>query len=463
MRYIGVSIIFLTLTLSSFGQNNLDHGGGDMNISQPSACYGMQDEALINAVHQSNIDSLFQAGILQAPIESSVSLMWPLRMSSSLDWNGIGSITNFIDHDTSSALLIYNCNTARTYDGHRGMDIATWPFPWYLANNNYAEVVASAEGVISFKVDGQDDDHCQWGLPGTWNAIFIQHCDGSTTRYGHMKKNSLTSKVVGDSVSKGEFLGIVASSGTSTGPHIHFEIRDANNDVIDPNLGSCNPTSSTSLWDSQRAFREPRLNVNLSHNAKPEHGCPSANEFPHMGNYINPGDSVWLATYFQDQTMGDTTFVRILAPDQSVWQNFQHISPGTYNKSWWWWRRLLPVNGPFGIWTFEVSYRGDVRRHEFQFGNFPVSNTDLVSPTIDLRVYPNPAHESSTIFLKSRKSTYLSLELYDMLGRQIDVLHSGNCSANKEYAFKLENLRAHSLLILRDENRIIKRIKIVSE
>ena len=51
------------------------------------------------------------------------------------------------------------------------------------------------------------------------------HADGSVAWYGHMKAGSLTNKAVGQTVSSGEYLGIVGSSGNSTGPHLHFGIR----------------------------------------------------------------------------------------------------------------------------------------------------------------------------------------------------------------------------------------------
>lgn len=458
MRYLLTISLCLIYSFSILAQTSLEHGGGVVEDQPYSACQSAQNEATANSIHEANVDSLMQEGIIGPAVETTVSLGWPLRMSASLDWNSIGSISNFIDHDTSAGLLIYNCNTSRTYDGHRGMDIPSWPFPWYLANNNFAEIVASADGVITYRVDGEDDDHCQWGLPGGWNAVFIQHCDGSSTRYGHMKKNSLTSKMVGDSVTKGEFLGIVASSGISTGPHIHYEVRGPNNEVLDPNVGTCNPTISSSLWDVQRAYREPRLNVNLTHNAKPEHGCPSTNEFPHMANYIQPGDSVWLATYFQDQTMGDTTFIRLLQPDQTVWQTMQHVSPGTYSKSWWWWRRLLPPAGPYGIWTFEVTYRGDVRKHEFQFGNFPVNVEEHSNDPYSMKIYPNPSHGSSKVSFKSERSEYLRLELYNVFGQLIKVLHEGECKAAKEYIVNLENIEALSFIVLRNDEKVINRV-----
>ena len=82
---------------------------------------------------------------------------WPLRANNSLTFNNYYGISNFVDQDTSNILLDYNCSS-RTYDGHKGTDIFTWPFPWYLYDNNFVEVIAAKEGIIINKHDGYDDD-----------------------------------------------------------------------------------------------------------------------------------------------------------------------------------------------------------------------------------------------------------------------------------------------------------------
>ncbi len=53
--------------------------------------------------------------------------------------------------------------------------------------------------------------------------IVIDHGNGYTTLYGHMSELIAS---VGEGVSQGEVIGLVGSTGVSTGPHLHFEIRD---------------------------------------------------------------------------------------------------------------------------------------------------------------------------------------------------------------------------------------------
>lgn len=57
---------------------------------------------------------------------------------------------------------------------------------------------------------------------GYGNMVEIDHGDGITTRYGHLSKISVS---VGDVVENGDMIGRAGSTGRSTGPHLHYEVR----------------------------------------------------------------------------------------------------------------------------------------------------------------------------------------------------------------------------------------------
>lgn len=59
-------------------------------------------------------------------------------------------------------------------------------------------------------------------LGGYGNLIVIKHANGLTSHYGHCDKTRVS---VGRAVRAGDIIGTVGSSGLSTGPHLHFEIR----------------------------------------------------------------------------------------------------------------------------------------------------------------------------------------------------------------------------------------------
>ena len=67
---------------------------------------------------------------------------------------------------------------------------------------------------------------------GYGNIIIVDHGDGFTTRYAHAKEGSITLKK-GATVKEGQVIGQVGSTGNSTGPHLHFEVRKGK-EAVDP-------------------------------------------------------------------------------------------------------------------------------------------------------------------------------------------------------------------------------------
>ncbi|MBM3212308.1 M23 family metallopeptidase, partial [Candidatus Poribacteria bacterium] len=67
-------------------------------------------------------------------------------------------------------------------------------------------------------------------MGGYGKLIVIQHSDNFSTRYGHLS-NILVEK--GQRVKQSHKIGLVGSTGRSTGPHLHFEIRE-NGKALNP-------------------------------------------------------------------------------------------------------------------------------------------------------------------------------------------------------------------------------------
>src|SRR5215510_5540817 len=65
---------------------------------------------------------------------------------------------------------------------------------------------------------------------GYGNLVIVYHTNGITTRYGHLSRITVEA---GQRVKRGDQLGHAGSTGRSTGPHVHYEIRE-NDQPVDP-------------------------------------------------------------------------------------------------------------------------------------------------------------------------------------------------------------------------------------
>mgnify|MGYP000367256869 CR=1 FL=1 len=250
--------LFVLLSLSCFSQKNMTAPHFESN----------ELEHLNDANHPCISDNEYQEmekeiaknvrllGISSSPINktAATSLQWPLKPSVNLTDCGYYYIAAYVDLNPvagAAAVKDWNCGT-RTYDGHRGIDIVSWPFIWDKMDNNLVEVIAAASGTIVAKVDGNPDRVCN-GVGGggsSNNYITIQHADGSQALYVHVKTGSMTAKTIGQTVVTGEYLAIPGSAGQSSGQHLHFEVRSLGTfaSYIDPNFGTW--LSSTVLADA---------------------------------------------------------------------------------------------------------------------------------------------------------------------------------------------------------------------
>ena len=167
---------------------------------------------------------------------SSVSAQrfsFPARCPGCVTW------ITYYDHSGSD----WNCG-GRTYGGHRGSDFA-------MARGN--EIIASADGTVIGAVDGYFDGCTTGDCSGT-NMVTIRNDSGSTSEYLHMQRGSVAVSV-GQRVGCGQFIGRVASSGASTGNHVHFHFwlpGSSWSNRLDPFHGSC--SGGPSYWANQGGY-----------------------------------------------------------------------------------------------------------------------------------------------------------------------------------------------------------------
>jgi murein DD-endopeptidase MepM/ murein hydrolase activator NlpD len=96
-------------------------------------------------------------------------------------------------------------------EGHEGQDIAA---------SFGSPVHATADGLVVYAA----------ARSGYGNVVVVYHGNGVTTRYGHLSQIGVEA---GQRVRRGEELGKVGSTGRSTGPHCHYEVR-LNNVPVNP-------------------------------------------------------------------------------------------------------------------------------------------------------------------------------------------------------------------------------------
>jgi murein DD-endopeptidase MepM/ murein hydrolase activator NlpD len=129
------------------------------------------------------------------PTGSSAGAGTPAGSSGSFQWPVNGPVTSGFGYRTHPVL-----GTQRL---HAGVDFGA---------ATGTPIVAATDGtVVSAGWQG-----------GYGNAVIIDHGGGEATLYGHQSRLAVSS---GASVSRGQIIGYVGSTGMSTGPHLHFELR----------------------------------------------------------------------------------------------------------------------------------------------------------------------------------------------------------------------------------------------
>lgn len=91
-------------------------------------------------------------------------------------------------------------------------------FSWYhqavdIANKSSPDILASQTGTVT---------RAGWG-GGYGNMVVVDHGNGYQTLYAHMVTGSVVVQV-GQKINQGQKIGVMGSTGRSTGTHLHFEV-----------------------------------------------------------------------------------------------------------------------------------------------------------------------------------------------------------------------------------------------
>lgn len=141
-------------------------------------------------------------------------------------------ITSWMDHhyptrQQDGIMIRFDGATGYAYDGHRGTDYA-------IPSNT--PVVAADDGTVIY---------AEWSDTGGWGVVIDHALD--RTAYFH---NNVLFVYPGQRVARGQLIALSGSTGNSTGPHVHFEVRDLLSPwhAIDP-YGWTGPGQDPWRWD----------------------------------------------------------------------------------------------------------------------------------------------------------------------------------------------------------------------
>ena len=325
-------------------------------------------------------------------------LGWPLRMSAEYAAKpGVYDyyqIWNYADLNTAEfSRLDWMCNTgsnARNYDGHNGVDIVPEPFRWQMMDDESVEVVAAMDGIVLHSADGYFDRNCGGGAhtlgdPDDFNGgyygnfVALFHDDFSITVYAHMKSGTIPSFVPGEEIVRGQFLGVVGSSGNSSDPHLHFEVRTCEFcPYIEPwyDAAGCNDDVAASWWDDQLPYYDPKVVRVMTHDLNPviktcTDYLAGSNETINERNHYTTGATVILGVSMRDFLDGDVLDIAILNQSNVV-QSSWLITAGVDYTYGYTFNASTPMTGdPDGTYRVRAINNGITYNKYFTIGCTP--------------------------------------------------------------------------------------------
>ncbi len=120
-------------------------------------------------------------------------------------------------YTTGTGSMIWPCPSCHTLTSYFGYRV----HPIYGTTKYHSGIdIGASYGSTIIAADGGTVITAGW-VSGYGNCVVISHGGGVSTLYGHMSSIAVS---VGQSVSQGQTIGYVGSTGNSTGPHLHWEV-----------------------------------------------------------------------------------------------------------------------------------------------------------------------------------------------------------------------------------------------
>lgn len=248
---------------------------------------------------------------------------------------------NYVDMDPAENTAKDPFCNARTYDGHKGTDIALRSQAEMMKGVN---VLAPLDGTVVRVRDGEEDrfptleelEAIKGAQKECGNAILIDHGNGLQTLYCHLKKGSVLVKP-DQAVKTGEPIAQVGLSGYTQFPHLHFGVLWEGS-VIDPFTGFSNRKGcgqiKTPLWSDMAAgyeYTDVALYDAGFTDSAPDLDAIDRGTQSALQDGSTTGDTpalvFWTSVFGMKE--GDRLGMRITAPDGSDFSRRDIIQPAT--------------------------------------------------------------------------------------------------------------------------------------
>jgi len=264
--------------------------------------------------------------------------------------------------------------TAYTYDGHLGHDCIVRSFSEQLIG---VPVFAIKPGTVVARQDGYFDMQTAWtNTPA--NFVILDHGNNHRTYYWHLKNGSVA-VTQGQTVAAGQQLGLTASSGYSSWPHLHLEIYK-NGLVNEPFTGACHVAPSG--WAAPEAIdRTLRVSEFAFSRIAPNTVQPPPHRRPSTGQLALNDPVHWFWAQIQNVPTASNFRVRYYRPDGGLSYDSGTLpfnNPRTYqamNPYWTW--NIAEMHTIPGTWRMELDINGVL------LVNAPVEVSETVDPAFN--------------------------------------------------------------------------------
>lgn len=133
---------------------------------------------------------------------------------------------------------------------HKGIDIVAVPF----SATDGKEVVSPKNGKVIAATNYADRPD------GAGNRVHVRANTGEQFSFFHLQDGSIDHLTAGQEINRGQRVGNIGTTGGSTGPHLHFEVRTPNGTAINPRSAIPGLMNAPTFEQAQRIAQDPVLN-----------------------------------------------------------------------------------------------------------------------------------------------------------------------------------------------------------